>query len=213
MYTDKAIELGHRDASLYNCNWPEGVAGGQMSPVCSSTRAMGHQVKLPRATLDMPREVACATAGNRAAAQLTLRHGGYLHGTRRRLDMRCGWCHVGPARGVSAPVTLLGAKARAEGSRQELLAPGVGRIPPCLQACPMVLMGHLGAPSLQGNEDVDRRQMTSPCGGISFPQEAWLKSREQDGAETQGGHGSQTCMGASLSSPPAAQQGKSQGQR
>lgn len=53
-----------------------------------------------------------------------------------------------PAQGASAPGTVLEAKAKAGGSRQELLAPGVGRISLCLQACPMVLMGHLRALSL-----------------------------------------------------------------
>lgn len=34
--------------------------------------------------------------------------------------------------------------------------------------------------------------MASPCGGISLPQEARLKSREQDGTESPGGHGHRT---------------------
>lgn len=51
-----------------------------------------------------------------------------------------------PAQGA-APGTLLGAKVRA--GRQELLAPGVGRILPCLQTRLMVLIGHLRALSLE----------------------------------------------------------------
>lgn len=64
---DQEIELGHRDdchTCLYNCNWLERVAEGQISPISSPTRAKDHQAKLPRATLDMPKEVACATADN-----------------------------------------------------------------------------------------------------------------------------------------------------
>lgn len=34
--------------------------------------------------------------------------------------------------------------------------------------------------------------MASPCSGISLPQEARLKPREQDGAESPGGHGHRT---------------------
>lgn len=103
-----------------------------------------------------------------------------------------------PAWGPSAPGTSLGA----EGHGQDLS---------CLQSWLMVLMGHLGALSLQANEDMDRRQMASPCGGMSPPWEAWLESREQCGDTW--GHGSRTRTGAPSPSPPAAQRGKSQGQR
>lgn len=61
---DQAMELGHRDDShtcLYSCNWTESVGWAQVFPVFSHTRVKGHQVNLPRAMLNVPKEV---TAGD-----------------------------------------------------------------------------------------------------------------------------------------------------